>query len=315
MYRILLHTSKMAGICDFVYSNGVKKGVACEEACVADTTRCEKHRKSKKAVTAFTNYAQTTLEWNVSTSRTSITESEFRASLQRYASQTPINERRSTHYCEWARKHPTEVSGASISRVFRGFNAACKHFGIVHNGNVAKHSDDDLIDFFEKLWIWRKQRPAVSDFKKYEKEHGFSISVDCYQRRFGTLKVWCERFADFKNGVISLEQLLTQTKANKRKREVSAKARYDLLVQSKGKCGLCGAKPSSENEVTLEIDHIQPIASGGSNDVENLRVLCRDCNRGKGDSIENELDASLYAVDDDDDLYWQKLPYVSESKA
>ena len=38
------------------------------------------------------------------------------------------------------------------------------------------------------------------------------------------------------------------------------------------KCG------SGEN---LEIDHVVPLARGGSNRLENLQLLCRDCNRRK----------------------------------
>ena len=39
------------------------------------------------------------------------------------------------------------------------------------------------------------------------------------------------------------------------------------------KCG------SREN---LEIDHVVPLARGGSNRLENLQLLCQDCNRRKG---------------------------------
>lgn len=41
-------------------------------------------------------------------------------------------------------------------------------------------------------------------------------------------------------------------------------------------CALCG---SSER---LEIDHIKPVAHGGSNHLRNLQVLCRPCNASKG---------------------------------
>jgi hypothetical protein len=34
--------------------------------------------------------------------------------------------------------------------------------------------------------------------------------------------------------------------------------------------------------VFLEIDHICPIAEGGTNHISNLVTSCRDCNRGKG---------------------------------
>jgi len=35
-------------------------------------------------------------------------------------------------------------------------------------------------------------------------------------------------------------------------------------------------------DVILEVDHIKPVAEGGTNDMLNLITSCRDCNRGKG---------------------------------
>ena len=40
-------------------------------------------------------------------------------------------------------------------------------------------------------------------------------------------------------------------------------------------CSSCG---STEY---LEIDHIIPLARGGSNELDNLQILCRSCNRRK----------------------------------
>ena len=40
----------------------------------------------------------------------------------------------------------------------------------------------------------------------------------------------------------------------------------------------------------IEFDHIIPVAKGGPTNVDNLRVLCRDCNRKKSDSLKEHLD-------------------------
>lgn len=39
----------------------------------------------------------------------------------------------------------------------------------------------------------------------------------------------------------------------------------------------------------IEFDHIIPVAKGGPTSVDNLRVLCRKCNRGKSDSLKEHL--------------------------
>lgn len=44
-------------------------------------------------------------------------------------------------------------------------------------------------------------------------------------------------------------------------------------------CHYCGVKTTTKNR---QLDHIIPVASGGTNDADNLVVACRTCNRKKG---------------------------------
>lgn len=60
---------------------------------------------------------------------------------------------------------------------------------------------------------------------------------------------------------------------------LTPKLRYTILKRDKFKCVLCGAT-GKENK--LEIDHIIPISKGGKTIKSNLRILCFNCNRGKG---------------------------------
>ncbi len=43
-------------------------------------------------------------------------------------------------------------------------------------------------------------------------------------------------------------------------------------------CKGCG---KTQLETELNIDHIIPLATGGSNDISNLQTLCRTCNQQK----------------------------------
>ena len=63
--------------------------------------------------------------------------------------------------------------------------------------------------------------------------------------------------------------------ANWASRYVSDKTRKQLMEKAGYKCAQCG---STEK---LEVDHIIPISRGGNGDIENLRILCRSCNRKK----------------------------------
>lgn len=60
--------------------------------------------------------------------------------------------------------------------------------------------------------------------------------------------------------------------------------RYDVMKRDNFKCVLCGRGAS--DGVTLEVDHIIPVSKGGLTELDNLRTLCYDCNRGKSDKIE-----------------------------
>jgi 5-methylcytosine-specific restriction endonuclease McrA len=46
-----------------------------------------------------------------------------------------------------------------------------------------------------------------------------------------------------------------------------------------GACVQCG------EQFELQFDHVIPLALGGANTVENLQVLCGDCNRTKGATV------------------------------
>lgn len=66
----------------------------------------------------------------------------------------------------------------------------------------------------------------------------------------------------------------TSELANSRNpRYVSSALRYELWMRDKGQCVKCGSRRN------LNVDHIRPVALGGSAEVGNLRLLCFHCNQ------------------------------------
>lgn len=64
------------------------------------------------------------------------------------------------------------------------------------------------------------------------------------------------------------------------RKQLSKKTRFEVFKRDSFTCQYCGATPPS---VVLEIDHIEPVAHGGSDAIDNLIAACFDCNRGKSD--------------------------------
>lgn len=59
---------------------------------------------------------------------------------------------------------------------------------------------------------------------------------------------------------------------------VTKRTRYEVLKRDNHTCRYCGA---SAPDATLTVDHVTPVALGGTDDPSNLVAACRDCNAGK----------------------------------
>lgn len=57
------------------------------------------------------------------------------------------------------------------------------------------------------------------------------------------------------------------------------RVRHAVFQKDGYRCRECNR--SKEDGAILEIDHIVPVAKGGTNDISNLQTLCKECNRGK----------------------------------
>lgn len=64
-----------------------------------------------------------------------------------------------------------------------------------------------------------------------------------------------------------------------KRKQLSKKIRFEVFKRDGFKCQYCGRMAP---DVILEVDHVNPVANGGENDILNLVTSCRDCNRGKG---------------------------------
>lgn len=62
------------------------------------------------------------------------------------------------------------------------------------------------------------------------------------------------------------------------RKQLSKKIRFEVFKRDDFTCQYCGRKAP---DVTLHVDHINPVHNGGQNDIVNLITSCSDCNLGK----------------------------------
>lgn len=63
------------------------------------------------------------------------------------------------------------------------------------------------------------------------------------------------------------------------RKPMSKKTRFEVFKRDSFTCQYCGAKAP---DVILNVDHIHPVAEGGTDDLLNLVTACYECNSGKG---------------------------------
>lgn len=78
--------------------------------------------------------------------------------------------------------------------------------------------------------------------------------------------------------IFDVERLSVRKKINKTLRDL-VWMKY-MKNKAQGKCYCCKIKPI--HYIDFEVGHNKSVAKGGKNHINNLRPICRSCNRGMG---------------------------------
>lgn len=65
-----------------------------------------------------------------------------------------------------------------------------------------------------------------------------------------------------------------------KRKSITKKTRFEVFKRDSFTCQYCG---QAAPDVVLHIDHIEPVAKGGDNEILNLITSCAGCNAGKSD--------------------------------
>lgn len=91
---------------------------------------------------------------------------------------------------------------------------------------------------------------------------------------------------------------------------VSKRTRYEVLKRDNHTCRYCGGVAP---DVVLTVDHVTPVALGGSDKPNNLVAACRDCNAGKSSTSPTD---TLVADVQVEDMRWARaIKAAAESMA
>lgn len=181
----------------------------------------------------------------------------------------------STQYDDLAGKRP---HSATVIDRFGSWKKALALVGIA-GGRERRHSPEQLISNLETAWKELGYPPG----KRQMATLGERISESPYKRHWGSVRAACEALSAFHEGKMSRERLLMGNTDEPTRTTIPLKDRWAVLKRDNYRCTKCGASPSNDHDVELEVDHITPVARGGGNALENIQALCRNCNQGKKD--------------------------------
>lgn len=165
--------------------------------------------------------------------------------------------------------------------------------GVEPSPSGRRYTDAESFENIVALWTHYGRQPNFAELKRSPS----TVGPKAYIRRWGG---WRAALAAFINYI---EDQDTETLADDQRqlesrsavqcsqpatisRSISLSTRYHVLVRDRFTCQICGRSPAAQAGVVLHVDHIHPWSKGGDNSASNLRVLCFDCNLGKGDKLE-----------------------------
>lgn len=136
-------------------------------------------------------------------------------------------------------------------------------------------SKDKIYRF--RLYRRRKKYTKSAD-RRYHYHYTRQIPAGEFTAGIGELKLRYRKLrkAGFKGTMGELER-------KKQRRLMTPALRKIVMVRDDYTCQICGKY--MPDGVGIEIDHIIPVAKGGKTTVDNLQVLCSDCNKKKSDKL------------------------------
>jgi len=162
-------------------------------------------------------------------------------------------------------------------RKFGSWNEAVLTAGL-KVANEVDISDDRLFENLMLLWTHYGRQPRRADLAS----HPSKFSQSAYNRRFRSWTNALAAFVDFANATENSVPYRKETASSRKTaRDPSLRLRWQVLQRDNFVCQACGASPSLQPGLRIDVDHIVPWSRGGDTTEGNLQTLCQPCNLGK----------------------------------
>lgn len=173
------------------------------------------------------------------------------------------------------------ISSSTALRRFGSWNRALTLAGV----NLSNQYYE-LVDFMENIksaWLKKGKQPTRRDMDNKELS---SISSGCYLRKYETWYKALECFIEYmssadEEGFVPSDNNPQSSQKHTTKRDPSDRLKVQVLMRDGNRCRICGVE-CSDGLHNIHFDHIIPWSKGGETTLENLQVLCSDCNEAKG---------------------------------
>ncbi len=198
------------------------------------------------------------------------TDAELIEDLRRVAAEAGASTVTIDRYNDCGRFHAT-----TLTRRFGNWFKALERAGLEKTRDL-NIPNEALFQNLVEVWTRLGRQPKYNDLTKEVSAY----SSGTYEKRFGRWRRALEAFVDWANEGITPETEMTPQRTGRRTlRNANWRQRALVLMRDGAKCRLCGASPQSN--ARLHVDHIVPWSLGGETVIENLQILCEQCNVGK----------------------------------
>lgn len=167
----------------------------------------------------------------------------------------------------------------TLSRRFGTWLKALEAAGLSKTRNL-HISNEELFENLVELWVQGGRQPRYNDLTPDRSKY----SSGTYANRFGSWRAALEAFVDWANseGTADIAPVVEAGLPSRRTpRNINWRLRALVLMRDGARCQLCGA--NVQTGATLQVDHKVPWSKGGETVIENLQILCDQCNIGKSD--------------------------------